>query len=334
MKILVTGGLGFIGSHTVVELLQNNFDVCIIDNLANSKMSTVDNITAITNKKPKVYCFDVCDSAKTKEVFSTERPDAVIHFAGLKAVGESCEKPLLYYHVNIDATLSVLNAMDSVPTCKSIIFASSATVYGVPNSLPLTETSPIQDATSPYGETKIINERILQDWAKVNPQKSAIILRYFNPIGAHPSGLLGEDPNGVPNNLMPYVTRVATKQAPYLKINGNDYDTPDGTAIRDYIHVVDLARGHVLALNKLKDFRGVYICNLGSGKGTSVLELINAYKKATGVDFKVEFGPKRAGDVPANFASIDKAKRELGFECKYTLEDACKHAYMYQLKHI
>lgn len=341
MKILVTGGLGFIGSHTVVELMQNKHEVCIVDNFSNSKMQTLGNIQKITGKTPKLFRIDLCNKNLVMSLFEQEHPQAVIHFAGFKAVGESCEQPLKYYKNNIQSTINVLEAMEAHPECKHIIFSSSATVYGVPHSdktnpsfmdgLPLTEDSPVQDATSPYGQTKIINERILQDWAKVNPQKNVAILRYFNPIGAHPSGLLGENPNGVPNNLMPYINKVATGELPVLKINGGNYDTPDGTAIRDYIHVVDLARGHVLALNKLQNFEGVFVCNLGSGKGTSVLELIDAYQKATGVKINFEFGPRRPGDVVANFASIEKAKRELGFECQYTIEDACKHTYAFQV---
>ncbi|MBR4271036.1 MAG: UDP-glucose 4-epimerase GalE [Clostridia bacterium] len=329
MKVLVTGGLGFIGSHTVIKLIEAGHQVVIIDNLFNSKPDVVDRIDKIVGVKPKVFIQDVCDKDKLMEIFKAEKPDAVIHFAGYKAVGESCQKPLMYYRNNIDSALSVLECMME-NECKNLVFSSSATIYGETDKMPITELSPRKEATNPYGQTKVMIERIIEDVCKVNPDFNAALLRYFNPIGAHPSGLLGEDPNGLPNNLLPYINKVATGELDHLNVFGNDYPTVDGTGVRDYIHVLDLAKGHVLALKKLENGCGLFVCNLGTGKGTSVLEMVSAYEKATGVKIKYEIKPRRAGDVAESYAATNKAKEELGFECDYTILDACKHGYEFQ----
>jgi len=331
MKVLVTGGMGYIGSHTVVKLIENGYDVVIVDNLYNSKESVLDSIFAITKVRPKLYIADVCDLEKLNDIFDKERPDGVIHFAGLKAVGESCQKPLLYYKNNIISALNVLDCMQKYK-CNNLVFSSSATIYGEPDSLPLTEASPRKEATNPYGQTKVVIEKIIEDECSVRPELNAAILRYFNPIGAHKSGLLGEDPNGIPNNLLPYINKVAVGELKELNVFGNDYDTPDGTGVRDYIHVEDLANGHVLALNKLKENCGLLICNLGTGKGTSVLEMVHAYESATGVNIPYSIKPRRPGDVAINYASTLKAKNVLGFECHYTIADACFDAYNFQVK--
>ncbi|MBR1581822.1 MAG: UDP-glucose 4-epimerase GalE [Bacilli bacterium] len=329
MKVLVTGGLGFIGSHTVVELINNKDEVVIIDNLYNSKLVVLDRIKEITGVKPKFYQFDVQDVEKLEEVFKAEKPEAIIHFAGYKAVGESVQKPLEYYENNLTSTFALLHMMKKY-NCNNLVFSSSATIYGVPDHTPLKESDPRKEATSPYGESKVMIERILEDVAHVNPQYNIAILRYFNPIGAHKSGLLGEDPNGLPNNLLPYINKVAVGELPYLRVFGNDYDTVDGTGVRDYIHVVDLAVGHVLALNKLKTNSGLVTYNLGTGKGTSVLEIVKAYEEATGVHIPIQIQPRRDGDVASNYANCDKAYKELGFKAKYTVFDACKDGYYFQ----
>lgn len=332
MKVLVTGGLGFIGAETVVTLIRHGMEVVIIDNLYNSKIEVLDNIKEITGVKPTFYEFDVADKEKLSEVFKKEKPDSIIHFAGYKAVAESVLKPLEYYKNNIGTTIALLECMLEF-NCKSLVFSSSSTVYGLPDRVPLYETDPVKSATSPYGETKIMIERIINDFSKVHPDLNFALLRYFNPIGADPSGLLGEDPNGIPNNLLPYIAEVAVGKLPYLKITGNDYNTIDGTGVRDYIHVCDLALGHVLALKKLSENPGLVIYNLGTGKGTSVLEMVKAYEKATGIKIKYEFAPRRPGDIPENYANCDKAKKELGFECEYSIEDACRDSYNYQKRH-
>lgn len=332
MKVLVTGGLGFIGAETVVTLIRHGMEVVIIDNLYNSKIEVLDNIKEITGVKPTFYEFDVADKERLSEVFKKEKPDSIIHFAGYKAVAESVLKPLEYYKNNIGTTIALLECMLEF-NCKSLVFSSSSTVYGLPDRVPLYETDPVKSATSPYGETKIMIERIINDFSKVHPDLNFALLRYFNPIGADPSGLLGEDPNGIPNNLLPYIAEVAVGKLPYLKITGNDYDTIDGTGVRDYIHVCDLAVGHVLALKKLSENPGLVIYNLGTGKGTSVLEMVKAYEKATGIKIKYEFAPRRPGDIPENYANCDKAKKELGFECEYSIEDACRDSYNYQKRH-
>ncbi len=330
MKVLVTGGLGYIGSHTTTVLLQNGFDVVIVDNLSNSKVDVLDSIESICKIRPKFFEFDVQDKEKLDALFEEEKPEAVIHFAGFKAVGESCQKPLMYYENNLNSTFAILEMMQKHKFCRNLVFSSSATVYGVPDSVPLTESSPIKDATNPYGQTKIMIEKIIQDFAKVEDINVAI-LRYFNPIGAHPTGLLGEDPNGLPNNLFPYLNKVAVGALPKLNVFGDDYNTPDGTGVRDYIHVMDLAKGHVLALNKLKENCGLFVCNLGTGKGTSVLGLLKAYEEANNIEIPYSIAPRRDGDIDENYAGTEKAKNELGFVCDYSIVDACKDGYRFQI---
>lgn len=329
MKVLVTGGLGFIGSHTVVALIESGHEVVIIDNLYNAKIEVLDRLEMITGVRPTFYKMDLQDEEYLNLIFKTEKVDAVIHFAGYKAVGESVHKPLMYYRNNLESTLSVLQAMMNHHV-KNFVFSSSATVYGTPISIPVTEDVEVQNATSPYGQTKVMIERILSDIATVNPELNVALLRYFNPIGAHKSGLLGEDPNGIPNNLLPYINKVAVGQLSKLKVYGNDYDTLDGTGVRDYIHVCDLARGHALALKKLSTNSGLVIYNLGTGKGTSVLEVIKAYEKSTGIKIPYEIKERRAGDIATNYASTKKAFVELGFECQFDILDACKDGYEFQ----
>lgn len=329
MKVLVTGGLGFIGSHTVVSLIENGYDVVIVDNLYNSKEEVLEGIYKITGKRVKYYKVDCLDRDRMEEIFKEEKVDSIIHFAGYKAVGESCRLPLMYYRNNLDSTFTLLELMEKYEV-KNIVFSSSATVYGVPEHVPLTENDPVKEATSPYGETKVMIERILTDMSTVHPDWNIAILRYFNPIGAHESTLLGEDPNGIPNNLLPYINKVATGELKSVHVYGNDYPTVDGTGVRDYIHVCDLAYGHVLALKKLATKPGKVIYNLGTGKGTSVLEVIKAYEKSTGVKIPYTIDPRRPGDVAENYASTDKAFKELGFKCKYNVEDACKSGYEFQ----
>ncbi|MBR3660754.1 MAG: UDP-glucose 4-epimerase GalE [Bacilli bacterium] len=323
MKILVSGGCGYIGSHTVVDLLKENYEVVIVDNLINSKREVLDNIKKITNKEVTFYKVDLCDKEKLKEVFEKESIDAVIHFAGLKAVGESVEKPLMYYENNLISTINLLDLMREF-NVKKIVFSSSATVYGNPDSLPIYEDFPLS-TTNPYGTTKLMIENILKDLYKSDNSFDITILRYFNPIGAHKSGLLGEDPNGIPNNLMPYIVRVATGKFPILNIFGDDYKTVDGTGVRDYIHVCDLSYGHVLALKNKKT--GLKIYNLGTGKGTSVLELVKKFESVNGVKVNYQIAPRRDGDIDACYASNEKAVKELGFKPKYTIEDMCRDSY-------
>lgn len=331
MKILVTGGLGFIGSETAISLIKAGHTPIIVDNLYNAKASVVNRIEAITGVRPEFYQIDVCDKEKLDELFSKTKVEAVIHFAGYKAVGESVAKPLMYYRNNLDSTLSLLECMLKHDV-KNIIFSSSATIYGSPDSVPLRETSPRKEATNPYGQTKVIIEKILEDVTKVNEGFHAVLLRYFNPIGAHPSGLLGEDPNGIPNNLMPYISQVSIGKLPKLRVFGDDYKTVDGTGVRDYIHVLDLAEGHVAALKALDKDPGVYIYNLGTGRGTSVLELVKAFEEATGIKIPYEIAPRRAGDVDAVYANCDKAYEELGWKAKLSIKDACKDSYNFQKK--
>lgn len=326
--ILVTGGLGYIGSHTVVELLDNNYDVVIIDNLSNSKIETLDKLEKITGKKIKYYQDDVCDKDALRKIFKENKIDAVIHFAGYKAVGESVAKPLMYYRNNIDSTLTLLEVMEE-NNCFNIIFSSSATVYGKPESLPIYEDFPLS-TTNPYGTTKLFIEYILKDLYVSNNNWNITILRYFNPIGAHESGLIGEDPNGIPNNLMPYIVKVANGELPVLSIFGDDYDTVDGTGVRDYIHVVDLAKGHVLALKNSE--LGVKIYNLGTGKGTSVLELVNAFEKVNGLEINKKIAPRRPGDIDACYAACDKAFKELGFKAEKNIDEMCRDSYNF-VKH-
>src|SRR5574344_1836895 len=330
-NILVTGGLGFIGSETVIALIKAGYTPIIADNLYNAKKSVLSRIKTITGVEPKFYEVNVCNYHLTKKIFEENQIDAVIHFAGYKAVGESVYKPIEYYKNNLGSALNVLSIMKKV-NCHNFIFSSSATVYGVPKHVPLVETDPVGDATNPYGETKIMIERILTDAAKADPSLNVILLRYFNPIGGHPSGLLGEDPNGIPNNLMPYISQVAIGKLPYLRVFGDDYKTVDGTGVRDYMHVVDLAEGHVAALKKLDQKPGLVIYNLGTGKGTSVLELVHAFEEANGVKIPYKILPRRPGDVDANFANCDKAFKELGWKSRLTIVDACRDAYAFQKK--
>lgn len=327
--ILVTGGMGYIGSHTVIKLLEYGYKPIIFDNLCNSSEKVLPRLEKITNTKISFYKGDVCNKEDVEKVFRENKIDGVIHFAGLKAVGESVKKPLEYYRNNLDSTLTLLETMVKY-SVKNIIFSSSATVYGTPKHVPLVETDPIGTATNPYGTTKIIQEGIFKDFAFVHPEFNIALLRYFNPIGAHPSGLIGEAPNGIPNNLMPYITQVAVGKRDHLNVFGDDYDTVDGTCVRDYIHVCDLAEGHVLALKKLFSDSGLVIYNLGTGKGTSVLELIHAYEKATGVKIPYVITARRAGDVPQNYASTAKAEKELGFKAKFNVEDSCRDSNHWQ----
>lgn len=330
MKILLTGGLGYIGSHTAVELIQNGYEVVIVDNLSNSKIEVLNKIELITGKLPKFYQKDVCDQHALQEIFEENKDiEAVIHFAGFKAVGESCLEPLKYYKNNIGSTLSLLNVMEKY-NCKNFIYSSSATVYAVSEIMPLYEDSPL-GASNPYGRTKLFNEEILKDYQTAHPDFNVIILRYFNPIGAHESGLIGEDPNEIPNNLMPYICKVAVGEFDHLKIFGNDYNTKDGTGVRDYIHVVDLAIGHVKALEKLTDGDvGLKIYNLGTGVGYSVLDIVNTFNKVNGNLVKYEFVSRRPGDIAICYASPKKAENELGFKATRNLEDMCKSSYEYQ----
>ena len=330
MKILVTGGCGYIGSHTVVKLLEEKFEVVIIDNLVNSKREVLEKIKKITGSDVTFYQEDLCNLDALKTIFKKEKFDAIIHFAGLKAVGESVQIPLKYYQNNLISTMNLLFCMQEYGV-KKLVFSSSATVYGNPKSLPIKEDFPLQ-TTNPYGTTKLMIEQILKDVYQANPDLDITILRYFNPIGAHKSGLLGEDPNGIPNNLMPYVVRVAMGTLPVLSIFGSDYNTVDGTGVRDYIHVLDLAKGHLLALKNPKS--GLKIYNLGTGKGTSVLELVNMFEKVNQVKVNKKFTARRDGDIDACYASNEKAMKELGFKCEYTLEDMCKDSYNYAKNNI
>lgn len=331
MKILVTGGLGFIGSETVIALIQNGYEPVIVDNLANSKIGVLDRIKTITGVRPAFYQVDCCDEEGLEKVFAEHEFFGVIHFAGLKAVGESVRIPLAYYQNNLLSTITLVNAM-AKHGVHNLVFSSSATVYGDPKELPLLETTPLGETTNPYGETKKMIERILTDFQKVNPEFNIALLRYFNPIGAHESGLLGEDPNGIPNNLLPFVTQVAIGKRPELRVFGNDYPTEDGTCIRDFIHVCDLAEGHVATMRRLEQNPGLVIYNLGTGKGTSVLGVISAFEKATGVKVPHSFAPRRAGDVTANYANVDKAERELHWKATRSVEQACADAYNFQKK--
>lgn len=330
-NVLVTGGLGFIGSETVCSLIESGYNPIIADNLSNSKISVLDRIETITGKRCKFYKVDVCEYEATKKIFEENSIDAIIHFAGYKAVGESVEKPVMYYQNNLGSALNILQLMKEFG-CHNIIFSSSATVYGIPERVPLVETDPVGHATNPYGETKIMIERILTDASIADKDLNVCLLRYFNPIGGHPSGLLGEDPNGLPNNLMPYVSQVAIGRLPFLRVFGDDYDTIDGTGVRDYIHVVDLAEGHVASLKKLNEKPGLVIYNLGTGKGTSVLELVHAFEKANGIEIPFKVLPRRPGDVAENYANCDKAFKELGWKARFNVEDACRDAYTFQKK--
>ena len=329
MKILVTGGAGYIGSHTCVELLNEGHDVVIVDNLYNSSSKAVDRIEQITGKKVVFYEADILDQKKMNSIFDENDIEAVIHFAGLKAVGESVAKPIEYYHNNIEGTLNLINVM-RYHNVKNIIFSSSATVYGSPAEIPITETCPKGICTNPYGWTKWMLEQILTDVHTSDPAWNVLLLRYFNPIGAHESGLIGEDPKGIPNNLLPYVAQVAIGKLPCLGVFGNDYDTPDGTGVRDYIHVVDLAKGHVAALKKIEENAGVKVYNLGTGKGYSVLDIVHAYEKACGHAIPYEIKPRRAGDIATCYSRCDLAKEELGWQAKFDIDDMCASSWKWQ----
>ncbi len=329
MKILVTGGAGYIGSHTCVELLDEGYEVVIVDNLDNSNKKVVDRIEEITGKKTVFYENDIRDAEAMNRIFADEKPDCVIHFAGLKAVGESVQKPLEYYENNINGTLVMLDAMRK-NGCKNIIFSSSATVYGDPAFIPITEDCPKGKITNPYGRTKSMLEEILTDLYISDNEWNVILLRYFNPIGAHKSGLIGEDPKGIPNNLLPYVAQVAIGKLKCLGVFGNDYDTPDGTGVRDYIHVVDLAKGHVKAIDKIKENPGVKVYNLGTGNGYSVLDIVKAYSKACGHEVPYEIKPRRAGDIATCYADPSLAKKELGWEAQYGIDEMCADSWKWQ----
>ena len=329
MKILVTGGAGYIGSHTCVELLNEGFEVVILDNFSNSKSSSLDAIKKITGKDFKFYEIDYLDKDALNKVFEENKIDAVINFAGFKAVGESVQKPIEYYTNNISGALNLLDVMRK-HNVKKFVFSSSATVYGNPEKIPLTEDCKIGGTTNPYGTSKLFIEQILKDVYVSDNSWDIIILRYFNPVGAHESGLIGEDPKGIPNNLMPYIAKVATKELKELSVFGNDYNTPDGTGVRDYIHVVDLAKGHVLALNKLeKEGKGLFIYNLGTGTGYSVLDLVHAYEKANNVKVPYKIAPRRDGDIATCYSDPTKAKNELGFVATKTIEDMCHDSYKF-----
>ena len=330
MNVLVTGGLGFIGSHTCVELLNANYDVVIVDNLSNSSIDALEKIEEITSKKPKFYEYDVCDKEKIEEIFKENKIDAVIHFAGYKAVGESVREPLKYYRNNLDSTLTLLEVMKE-ENCHNFVFSSSATVYGNPKELPIKEDFPLS-TTNPYGTTKLMIERILADLSKADKEMSIIVLRYFNPIGAHKSGLLGENPRGIPNNLMPYIVRVATKELEMLSVFGNDYDTHDGTGVRDYIHVVDLAKGHIKALEKCVRFKGIEYYNLGTGTGYSVLDLVKTFEEVNNAKVPYKIVDRRPGDIDACYSDPGKAYEEIGFKAELGIEDMCRDSYNYILK--
>ena len=327
MQVLVTGGAGYIGSHTVVELINAGHQVIIVDDLSNAKASVIARIEEITGVRPLFYQLNCC-SSKLIDVFKKHSIDAVIHFAGFKAVGESVHKPLQYYRNNIDSTLMLLEAMEA-GNCQNLVFSSSATVYGPNNPYPYKEDMPAIQSSSPYGWTKVMIERIITDYVTAHPDFCAVLLRYFNPIGAHDSGLLGDDPNGIPNNLMPYIGRVAAGKLERLTIFGGDYETPDGTCLRDYIHVVDLAIGHVKALEYAQRNNGVEAINLGAGVGISVLDLVKTFERANNITLPYVIGPRRSGDLPAFWADAEKAKKLLNWQAVRTLDDMCISSWKY-----
>ena len=330
-KILITGGAGYIGSHTALELLKEGYEVVVYDNLCNSSQESMKRVEELTGKTITFYEGDILNAETLKAMFEKEQVDAVIHCAALKAVGESVRKPLEYYQNNITGTLTLMKVMREVGV-KNIVFSSSATVYGNPETMPITEDCPKGQCTNPYGWTKSMMEQIMTDVQKANPKMNVILLRYFNPVGAHESGRIGEDPKGIPNNLMPYISQVAVGKLEKLGVFGDDYDTPDGTGVRDYIHVVDLARGHVKAIQKLADNEGVSIYNLGTGKGYSVLDVIHAFEKACGHPLKYEIKPRRDGDIATCYSKCDKAKEELGWEAEYGIEEMCADSWNWQQK--
>ncbi len=328
MRILVTGGAGYIGSHTCVLLLEAGYEIAVLDNLDNSCEESLKRVKEITGKDFNFYKVDLLDYDDVNEVFNKEKFDAVIHFAGLKAVGESCAIPLRYYHNNITGTLNLCDIM-AKHGCKKLVFSSSATVYGDPHTVPIKEDFPLS-ATNPYGQTKLMIEYILKDLYKSDNEWDIAILRYFNPVGAHKSGKIGEDPNGIPNNLIPYVSQVAVGKLECLSVFGNDYNTKDGTGVRDYIHVVDLANGHLKALEKIATKSGVVVYNLGTGTGYSVLDMVKAFEKASGKTVKYKIAPRRPGDIAECYADPTKAREELGFIATHTLDDMCKDTWRWQ----
>ena len=328
MNILVTGGAGYIGSHTIIELLASGHGVVVVDNLSNSSAESLRRVEEITGQSVPFYEFDLCDRARLAELFKSEAIDAAIHFAGLKAVGESVEKALLYYKNNLESTLTLLDVMQEFDV-KKLVFSSSATVYGDPARLPITEDMPLS-ATNPYGQTKLMIEQILRDVAATKQGWQFTSLRYFNPVGAHPSGRIGEDPSGIPNNLLPFVSQVAVGKRDRLNVFGDDYDTPDGTGVRDYIHVVDLARAHVAALEHLGEPDEYKVYNIGTGHGTSVLELVKAFETASSRDIPYQITPRRPGDIAACYADPGLAEAELGWRAELTIEDACRDAWNWQ----
>jgi len=325
MKILVTGGTGYIGSHTVVELINNNYEVVVVDNFSNSKPVVLEKLKEITGQDIKFYELDLCDNEKLKVVFKENQIDAVMHFAGYKSVSESVSKPLMYYRNNIDSTLSLLEIMGEYGV-KKIVFSSSATVYGNPETLPIKESSRLW-TTNPYGTTKLYIEGILRDLYIADNEWSIAVLRYFNPVGAHKSGLIGEDPNGIPNNLMPYIVKVAMGELPYLNVFGNDYNTPDGTGVRDYIHITDLSNGHIKALSYILEHVGIDYYNLGTGHGYSVLDMVNTFKEVNKVDVPYKIAPRRDGDIATCYADPEYAFKKLGFKAEYGLSEMVESAY-------
>ncbi len=333
MKVLLTGGTGYIGSHTAVVLLEQGYDVVLVDNLSNSKIETVKSIETISNKKVSFYEVDVCNKEELTKVFDKENVDAVIHFAGYKAVGESVKLPLKYFNNNINSTLVLLEVMEEY-NVKKVVFSSSATVYGDPLEVPIKESTKLGEVTNPYGRTKLMIEQILQDYYTANKDMSISILRYFNPVGAHESGLIGELPNGIPNNLMPYITQVACGKLKELSVYGNDYNTHDGTGVRDYIHVMDLAQGHYCALKKITNNQGIFTYNLGTGIGYSVLDIVNTFSSINNIEIPYKIVDRRLGDIATNYADTSYAKKEIGFESKHDLSSMCKTSWNFQKNNI
>ena len=329
MKVLVTGGAGYIGSHTCVELINAGHEPLVIDNLCNSSSKSLDRVAQITGRQVAFYEGDVRDEGLLDRIFAENPIDCVIHFAGLKAVGESVNKPLEYYDNNLQSTMTLCRAMNKAGV-KKLVFSSSATVYSGCNEMPLRETSVTGSCTNPYGWTKYMCEQILRDIAKADSSWSVVLLRYFNPVGAHPSGLIGEHPNGIPNNLMPFISQTAVGKRDHLNIFGNDYPTPDGTGVRDYIHVVDLARGHVAAIDHMNGHPGESVFNLGTGRGSSVLEMVHAFEKANSLRVPYEIAPRREGDLPVCYASPEKSRQELGWQAQLSLEDMCRDSWHWQ----
>lgn len=328
MKILVTGGAGYIGSHTCLALLEADYEVVVVDNLSNSSVISMERVEKLSGKKLSFYEEDLLNEVALSDIFDKEKPEAVIHFAGLKAVGESVEKPLLYYHNNITGTINLLNVMRKHGVYK-LVFSSSATVYGMPDSVPIKENFPLS-VTNPYGQTKLMIENILRDLCYADDRFNIVALRYFNPIGAHKSGIIGEDPSGIPNNLVPYVTQVIVGKLPYVNVFGNDYDTHDGTGVRDYIHVLDLANGHLKAIEFMTDNNGFHVYNLGTGNGYSVLDIVKSFEKVIGRAIPYKIVDRRPGDIAECYADPSLAKKDLGWEAKYELKDMCEDSYRWQ----